>query len=68
MSLTASSAVKASADNVTVTDLDIAVDTMRVRGGVAVALRERPGFGIGLSLDKVNLDAYMPRAGTALGY
>jgi uncharacterized protein involved in outer membrane biogenesis len=59
--LTASSAIRASAENVTITNLDLAVDTMRLRGGVAVALRDRPGFGIGLSLDKINLDAYLPQ-------
>lgn len=53
-------AVSATPENVTLTDVDFSVDVSRLRGGIAIALRERPGFGIGLSLDKVNLDAYLP--------
>ncbi len=52
--------VQATPENVTLTDIDVSVDASRLRGGVAIALRERPGFGIGLSLDKVNVDAYLP--------
>ena len=47
-------------DQFNVTDIDLGIDGSRIRGGVAVALRERPGFGIGLSLDKFNIDAYLP--------
>lgn len=65
--LTASSAIRASAENVTVTDLDLAIDTTRLRGGVTVLMRERPGFGIGLSLDKINLDAYLPKPAETAG-
>lgn len=65
--LTASSAIKVSMDKLTITDLDLAVDTMRMRGGVAIALRDRLGLGIGLSLDKINLDAYLPAEATAAG-
>ncbi len=53
--------VAATSENVTLTDIDVSVDVSRLRGGVAVALRERPGFGIGLSLDKLNVDAYLPQ-------
>ena len=57
--------VVATPENVTLTDIDVSVDVSRLRGGVAVALRERPGFGVGLSLDKLNLDAYLPADGAA---
>lgn len=57
--------VAATPENVTLTDIDVSVDVSRLRGGVAVALRERPGFGVGLSLDKLNLDAYLPADGPA---
>jgi len=48
-----------------VTDIDLGIDGSRVRGGIAVALRERLGLGIGLSLDKFNIDAYFPPVGDA---
>lgn len=57
--------VTATPENVTLTDIDISVDVSRLRGGVAIALRERPGFGIGLSLDKLNVDAYLPQESSA---
>ncbi|MSO80218.1 MAG: AsmA family protein [Alphaproteobacteria bacterium] len=59
------STVKATPSELTLTDVDVTVDTSRIRGGVAVAMRERPGFGIGLSVDRVNLDSYMPDAAAA---
>ena len=52
--------VVATPENVTLTDIDVSVDVSRLRGGIAIALRERPGFGVGLSLDKLNVDAYLP--------
>jgi len=45
-----------------ITDIDLGFDGARVRGGIAVALRKRLGLGIGLSLDKLNIDAYLPAA------
>ncbi|MBT5570958.1 MAG: AsmA family protein [Alphaproteobacteria bacterium] len=54
--------VGATQENITLTDIDVSVDVSRLRGGVAIALRDRPGFGVGLSLDKLNLDAYLPDA------
>jgi len=45
----------------TLTRLDLRADVSRLTGGLAIAFRERPGFGVGLSIDKVNLDAYLPR-------
>jgi len=49
-------------DQLNITDIDLGIDGSRVRGGIAVALRKRLGLGIGLSLDKLNLDAYLPAA------
>jgi len=60
-----SMSVSATPENVTLTDIDVSVDVSRLRGGVAIALRERPGFGVGLSLDKLNADAYLPTSGAA---
>lgn len=35
------------------------LDASRLRGGIATRLGARPGFGIGLSVDQLNLDAYL---------
>jgi uncharacterized protein involved in outer membrane biogenesis len=47
--------------NLQVNEIDATLDSSHVTGGVAVVLRSRPGFGVGLAIDEVNLDAYMPR-------
>ena len=45
----------------TVTDIDLYFDASHLVGGVAYAInRGRAGFGIGLHLDQLNLDAYLP--------
>ncbi|TQV70846.1 AsmA family protein [Denitrobaculum tricleocarpae] len=58
---TFSSRVTATPDLVTISDLDLLVDVTRINGGISVAVRERPGFGIGLAVDRLDLDAYLPR-------
>src|SRR3546814_93844 len=55
-----SARIDAAPDKVTITDIDVSLDVSRLRGGIAIAPRARPGFGIGLSIDKLNLDAYLP--------
>lgn len=59
-----SSRISAGREEITLSDVDLAVDLTRATGGVAIALRERLGLGIGLAVDKINVDAYRPR-GTA---
>ena len=49
-----------SAKQIDLTDLDLTLDLSQINGGVVVALRERPAFGIGLAVDKFDLDAYLP--------
>ena len=56
--------VTATPTAVQVADVDLRVDSSRVTGGVAIALpqaggRSKPGFGIGLAIDKLNLDGYL---------
>ncbi len=51
--------------NLDVSDIDAQLDTSHVTGAVAVLLRARPGLGIGLAVDQINLDAYLPQAGAA---
>ncbi len=58
MSLTAR--IGATPSDVTLGEIDLRVDLSQITGGVAIALRERLGIGIGLALDKVDLDAYLP--------
>lgn len=60
-----STRVQAAPNQVSLADLDLRVDVSRIGGGVVAALRERPGLGIGLALDSLNLDAYLPRAAAA---
>jgi len=45
-----------------VTNIDLGLDTSRLIGGVAYALRARPAFGINLRVDRFNLDVYAKRA------
>jgi uncharacterized protein involved in outer membrane biogenesis len=55
-----SSRIEANADRIAISDIDLRVDLSRLSGGVVIAPRERPGFGIGIAIDSVNLDAYLP--------
>lgn len=57
---TFSSRVTATPELVTLSDMDLLIDVTRINGGVSVAVRERPGFGIGLAVDRLDLDAYLP--------
>ena len=46
-------------------DLDMHLDASRIQGGLNVALpdgrgRTKPGFGIGLTIDQLDVDAYLP--------
>lgn len=43
-----------------VTDLDLRLDLSRLTGGIAVVPGPRPGLGVGVTLDRLDLDAYLP--------
>jgi uncharacterized protein involved in outer membrane biogenesis len=58
--MTMTGALEATPDRLTLADMDLRVDVSRATGGIAVALRDRPAFGIGLAVDKLNVDAYLP--------
>ncbi len=61
--LSLTSRVIASARQAELADLDLKLDATRIQGGVNVALpngRAKAGFGIGLTVDQVDLDGYMP--------
>lgn len=55
------SKIKATSTAVEVPDINVRLDASTMTGGLAVALRERPGFGLRLAIDQLNLDAYIPR-------
>ncbi len=57
-----SSRVTATPQLVTISDIDLLMDVTRINGGVSIAVRERPGLGIGLAVDRLDLDAYLPQA------
>src|SRR5690606_8571045 len=59
--------VLAGPEEVNVTAIDLRVDASRLTGGVTIALRKRPAFGIGIKLDSLNLDAYLPKGAPASG-
>ena len=62
--LEAQALVKATPTGVTISEIDIIADVSQIRGGIAVALRKRPGFGIGISVDKLDIGAYLPATKT----
>ena len=56
----------ATPEQVQATNLDFLFDSSRLSGGVTVALSSRPSFGADLTLDRLNLDAYVPASGAAV--
>jgi uncharacterized protein involved in outer membrane biogenesis len=44
-------------------DMDLRFDSSKVTGGLVVALRERIGIGARIKVDRLNLDAYLPKKG-----
>ena len=44
-------------------DMDLRFDSSKVTGGMVVALRERIGIGARIKVDRLNLDAYLPKKG-----
>ncbi|HKY93959.1 MAG TPA: AsmA-like C-terminal region-containing protein, partial [Kiloniellales bacterium] len=52
--------VNASGQQLALSDLAIELDSTRASGGVVLAMGDRPGVGLGLAIDRLNVDAYMP--------
>ncbi len=46
--------------SVRVENLDLTLDTTHATGAAVIALGTRPGLGINLNIDSINLDAYLP--------
>lgn len=59
------SRIEGNLQQVEVTGFDLGVDASRITGAATIALRARPGIGARLSLDRLNLDAYLPKAAAA---
>jgi uncharacterized protein involved in outer membrane biogenesis len=64
-SLSLTSRVIASPRQAELADLDVKLDASHIQGGVTAAFpdgktRTKPGFGIGLTIDQLDLDAYLP--------
>ncbi len=57
--MTLTSKVDATPENIRVSSLDLQADSSRLTGAVTLSLRKRPAFGANLTLDRLNLDAYM---------
>ena len=55
--------LEADGEQVVLRNTDLRLDVSRLTGGAAIALRERPGLGLALNIDKINLDAYLPQQG-----
>jgi len=54
-----SAALRASQQEIQVSDWTMELDATRAQGGLTLALRDRPAFGLSLAVDRINLDAYM---------
>ena len=63
--LTLSGKIIATPEQVDATDIDFLFDSSRMTGGVTLALSSRPSFGADLTLDRLNIDAYLPVSGAA---
>lgn len=56
--------IKGTPDQLNISDLDLRIDDTAIRGAVVANLSGEgiPALGIGLKLDRINLDQYMPSA------
>jgi uncharacterized protein involved in outer membrane biogenesis len=59
------SKIRATPQDVEVTDINIRLDASTMTGALALALRERPGIGLRLAIDRINLDRYFASKGGA---
>jgi hypothetical protein len=63
--LTLSSQFTALPDRVDIGSVDLTIDATRLTGAATVALRQRPAIGARLTIDQLNLDAYLPAVAAA---
>lgn len=55
--------IKLKQNQLQIENLDLGFDGSKLTGAVTVALRKRLSFGANLTLDKINLEAYLPQSG-----
>jgi len=70
--LALTSRLNASPAQVEIADLNATLDASKISGGVILALpddqkRKRMAFGVGLSVDKLNVDGYLPQGDKKVG-
>jgi len=53
--------VKAQGSTLEIQEANLAVDETRAAAAASIALRERPGIGARLTVDRINIDSYLPR-------
>ncbi|WPZ34346.1 AsmA family protein [Thalassobaculum sp. OXR-137] len=56
-----SAAIRASGEEIQVSDWTMELDATKAQGGLTLALRDRPAFGLSLAVDRINVDAYLPQ-------
>ncbi len=54
--------VSGNPDSVSLTEIQTQADNTKLTGAATVALRARPSIGANIAIDRVNLDAYLPKA------
>ncbi len=57
-----SSDVKLTPAAVELQNIDLQFDSSRLTGATTIALRSRPALGVNLTLDQIDLDAYLPKS------
>ena len=57
------SKIQATPKAASITNIAIRLDASRISGGLALELRDKPGIGLRLAIDKLNLDAYLSKDG-----
>lgn len=60
-----SSRLALAGDQLELTDIDATIDATRLAGAATLLLRARPGLGLRLAADRLNLDAYLPTQSAA---
>lgn len=56
--------IRLSPEQIKLQNISVQFDSSRLNGAATIALRERLAFGINLTLDQINADAYLPTTST----
>jgi len=58
--LAAKGKLKVAPKSIDLLDMDVKLDETQISAGLSYALRQRPAFGLALSIDQIDLDRYFP--------